>query len=571
MRRTHSSVVSKELTAQAESEFMALMELMAGISRRSSSLKEVWTKMITERETCITEMERMYDQFDEFTETIERKEKEHHHHAHGHEEQKKEAAKLRIEITAALASVAEYKKKLTDRDTELGNARREIREYKETISRVREEHELTKKTLEETQLKLVVCEDERHHAREDAQKHHGELRSLTLRFNDLQTSYNEITTKHEIAHKELVSIRETLIILKREKHEWLHEKGEFEEELRKCHHKYSDLSLRLEEMTEKFEKKEREVTILKESVTKLEYERQELHVRIEELKRKLEEKRCGWEDAEDRCGKWKLKWEHSEREIASIREDIRIIESEKSELTTTIAKIREEIRVLIIEKDRLSDEYHHECRKSEEHHRKVISLQESLRRVETTVKEKTESIHTLNERIERIESERDDARGRCEHLSMEIEQLQTSVVSLKAEISLTVEKHDDVCNKLRECESRYDEVCESITEYQGGHSEFEYEITTLRTMLREARDQKEKAITARNTADRERDEAISRYEEKCRELERFDEQMSQHFHAHGKSEGRSRVVSRSIRKVHEHHDGHSSSVGSPINSPTYCE
>ncbi|KAK6066037.1 hypothetical protein SCUP234_09249 [Seiridium cupressi] len=81
------------------------------------------------------------------------------------------------------------------------------------------------------------------------------------------------------------------------------------------------------------------------------------------------------------------------------------------------------------------------------------------------------------------------------------------------------------------------------------HSEFEYEISTLRTMLREAREQKETAIIARNAADHERDTAVARYEEKCRELERYEEQTSQHLHAHGKSEGGSRRVSRRVLKT----------------------
>lgn len=45
--RSHRSEVCKELTVQAESEFFALMELMSSISRRSMSLKEVWSKIVS--------------------------------------------------------------------------------------------------------------------------------------------------------------------------------------------------------------------------------------------------------------------------------------------------------------------------------------------------------------------------------------------------------------------------------------------------------------------------------------------------------------------------------------------
>lgn len=45
--RTSRHEFSNEVTSQAEAEFSALMELMAGMSRRSLSLKEVWTKLVS--------------------------------------------------------------------------------------------------------------------------------------------------------------------------------------------------------------------------------------------------------------------------------------------------------------------------------------------------------------------------------------------------------------------------------------------------------------------------------------------------------------------------------------------
>jgi hypothetical protein len=88
---------------------------------------------------------------------------------------------------------------------------------------------------------------------------------------------------------------------------------------------------------------------------------------------------------------------------------------------------------------------------------------------------------------------------------------------------------------------------------------------SLRTLLNEAREQKERAIIARHAADRERDEYIAKYEEKCREMERFEESASSVYHAHSSSGGGrggakssiSRVVS-SGTTIHNHgvQDGH---------------
>ncbi|KAK6858918.1 hypothetical protein PG995_004771 [Apiospora arundinis] len=60
LMRSQRSEVSKELTLQGESEFFALMELMSNISRRSNSLKDVWMKLISERESCLSEIDRVH-------------------------------------------------------------------------------------------------------------------------------------------------------------------------------------------------------------------------------------------------------------------------------------------------------------------------------------------------------------------------------------------------------------------------------------------------------------------------------------------------------------------------------
>jgi len=236
--------VSKELHVQAESEFFALMELMSSMSRRSISLKEVWTKIISERESLCVEMDRMYERFDEFTEIIERTEKEKHSHNHEHEERKKEITKLRLELTAAINSSSEYKKKLSERDTEIGHCRREIAEFKDNYTYLKTEHEEMKKSLEETQLKLVATEEARCRFEDDAKKHHGDLRSLNQRYIELQSSHEELTSKFESTHKEVVQLKHSNSVYKKEKHEWMHEKGELEEENRKCKHLTTNSSAR---------------------------------------------------------------------------------------------------------------------------------------------------------------------------------------------------------------------------------------------------------------------------------------------------------------------------------------
>lgn len=134
-------------------------------------------------------------------------------------------------------------------------------------------------------------------------------------------------------------------------------------------------------------------------------------------------------------------------------------------------------------------------------------------------------------------------------------------------VTLT-ETRDSIREEIHTWKHKYELVSETVTEFHDSSSELEYEIENLRIMLREAREQKEKAISLRNSADRERDEALAKYEQKCREMERWEESMSSHLHQHGHRHGRSstrsvvyRTTSGSTRVNGE---GHSVSLESTV-------
>ena len=549
------SEVSKEITQQAETEFLALMELMAGISRRSTSLRDVWTKIISERESCYMEMDRMYERIDEYTEIIERKERESHSHTHDHEELKSTVTKLKLEITAALASAAEYKHKLSDCTRELGEARREISESKDVYKYLKEEHEETKTTLEQTSLLLVASEERCKHAEEDAHRHECELRDVKESYSELEIKSSETTEKLESLTVDYLSIKQSHTTLTKEKHEWLHEKGELEEHVRKCNHRHDEIKRKYKEHIEYHEKmekeyketietKEREVRELHEKQTKLRSEKKELEEKIKIHIRNYEDEHCKWEDAEDRCGKWKLRHEHSERELVSIREQVSVLEIKQTELRETITKKTEEVKRITKLKERFERDYHGKCKEADESHRQVVLHKEIIRRHETTIKEKSEEIHTLSERIERYESECESYKHKCHEYEAETRTLQALIVSLQLEISTAHTDHECTKKKLHECETRYQEICETHEEYQEGHSGFEFQISQLRSMLREVREEKERAITARVAADHDRDEAVSRYEAKCRDLEQMEEYYSHHFASHGSVRSGGRTVKR---------------------------
>jgi chromosome segregation ATPase len=556
--RSYRSEASKELTLEGETQFSALMELIFNISRQSNSLKQLWMKLISERESCLSEMDKMQGQVEECTEFIESKEQEQIQQQSDHEEKKQEVEKLRLELSTVLASVNEYKKKLSVRDTDIGNTRRELHEYKEMAMRLRPDHDEMKRSLEATQLKLKSVEEERSLAQKDAEKHQGDLQILNQKNSELHASFIELTSQHESFHKEFVSVKQAKAALTKEKNEWLHTKSELDESLRKANKHCHESLRRIEELTESYDKKEQEVHKFKHAISKIEEEKDELQQFRDDLKRRVNEKHNKWEDAEGRCSKWKLKWEHAEQELASIRQEIHHFDVEKANLREAISKKSEEFRRAITEKNCIKGDLHTEHKKVEEHLRKVNMLQETIRCYETSLKEQTELIRDFHNRVARIEAERDAACSKCGDMATEIEQLHASVNSTKAEISTVNEKHEGVIEKLRESEARYDEVCSTMEEFNDDHGNFEYEITELRTMLSEAREQKEKAIEARNLASHERDEAVSRYEEKCRELERYVEHMSERLDTQYKSAGGGgrtfrRIFSKSSTSNELHH------------------
>lgn len=106
-------------------------------------------------------------------------------------------------------------------------------------------------------------------------------------------------------------------------------------------------------------------------------------------------------------------------------------------------------------------------------------------------------------------------------------------------------------------------MTEELTTYEGGGGELEFEIESLRTLLHEAPEQKELAIAARNTADRERDEHITKYEEKCRDLERFEESAASHYHTHA-TNGENRTSS--VRRVFSSRSN--ATTGTTVNNAT---
>lgn len=556
--------MSQELTSQAEGTFFALMDLMSTASREASSLKESWARIISERQSLLREKEELLMRVEEVTVILERKESEHHHHGHELGERKKQVEKLLLELSAALTTLADQKKKVADRDYELERIRTELNELRTTVSRNRGDHHKTKTELEAISIKLKTAEDDRDHAREDSHKHHGDHRSLLREHTDLKSKFTETSTKLESAQKEVLTLSDRIKIWELERDEYLHEKDRLQEDVKRAKLRADEASRGLYEMTERHDRVQRDSTKLKESVRSVESERDDYALTIENLRHEVKAKSTGWEEADERCADVTLKYEHIKREVVSVKEKLRDVELERSELRDSIERSREEHRLIVIARDQLKEDLEDEHRKSADGHRRIVFLEESLRRAELTVTEVKSEIHTLNEHLKISTREKGEDRIKNGHLAKEVADLKEKLVIFQAEVHTLTDARDHACKELNNWKHKYEEITETVTEYRDDSGELEIEIESLRSLLREAREQKERAISARHAADRERDEYIAKYDEKCREIERYEESASSHYHAHSRGEGKSsfsRTVSTSGTTIHNGRHNHASADG----------
>ncbi|KAJ4357028.1 hypothetical protein N0V95_002834 [Ascochyta clinopodiicola] len=564
--------MSRELTSQAEGKFFALMDLMSTASREASSLKESWARIVSERESLFKEKEELLSKVDEVTETLERTQSEHHHHGHEHGERKRQVEKLLLELSVAVTTIQEHKKKIADRDHELERTRTEIRELRTTTASSYNEHERLKSELEAIYIKFKAVEEDRDHAKDDSHRHHGELRNLIREHTDLKSRYNESHSKFELSRKEVLSLNDRIKIYELERDEHLHEKDRLQEDLKRAKHRAEESSRELYELTERHERTQRDLTKLRDSVRVAEEERDEYSLTIENLRRDIKTKVTGWEESEERCADITLKYEHLKREVISVKEKLRDVETREIDIKESLDRSREDHRLVVIERDQLKEDLHDQRNKDADRHRQIAMLEESLRRAEQTISDIRAEIHTVTEHNKVLIREGDDGRTKHGHLHSELSELKEKLLIFQAEVRTLTDARDRHRKELDDWRHKYEETVETITESHDDSQELEFEIESLRTLLREAREQKERAISARHTADRERDEYVAKYEEKCREMERFEESASAHYHSHSKVDGGSsrsftRTVSSGTTLHHDKRSHDANSHGGGMFSP----
>ncbi|OAL43103.1 hypothetical protein IQ07DRAFT_637261 [Pyrenochaeta sp. DS3sAY3a] len=520
--QSHRSKMSMELTSQAEGKFFALMDLMSTASREASSLKESWARIISERDALLREKEELMIRVEEVTETLERQETEHRHHDHEHGERKRKFEALLLELSTALSVVTDHKKKIADRDHELQQLRHELEDLKTTLSRTHGDHDKTKTELEALHIKLKAVEEERDSAKHESHKHHGDLRNLLREHTELKSRLTDTSTKFESTRKEVLTLTDRIKIFELERDEHLHEKDRLQEELKRTKLRAEETSREFLEVNERHDRVQRDLTKLKDTLRTTETERDDHALTIENLRRDIKTKATGWEEADTRNAELNLKYEHIKREVVSVKEKLRDVELERSELRDTLDRSREDHRQLLLERDTLKEDAADERRKLSDAHRRITALEDTARRADTNIADLKAQIQALTDRNAALHRDTDAHRGKHSSLTAQLSTLTASLSSTQSELRSAAHARDRALSDLADWKHKYSELTTTITSYDDSAADFELEIESLRALLREAREQKERAISARHAADRERDEMVARYEEKCREVERWE-------------------------------------------------
>lgn len=90
-----------------------------------------------------------------------------------HGERKRQVEALLLELSTALTSVTEYKKRIADKDRDLEKIRTELEHVRSSSSTSIIEHDRTRAELETAYSRLRAAEEERDSFRTDSDKHHG--------------------------------------------------------------------------------------------------------------------------------------------------------------------------------------------------------------------------------------------------------------------------------------------------------------------------------------------------------------------------------------------------------------
>lgn len=536
-----------ESTAQVEAKFFAFMDMITTASREAISLKEMWSRMAAERRDFAAEREELLEQIEEVSTELETRRFEGSNNDNELGEHKGKLRAMATELSAAVSNLSIEKGKISDRDQHIDRLRNELLSIQEQSSKFRTEVDRLRAESQSNETILKTLEADRDGAKQDAERYQRELHKT-------MHERAEITNKFDVANSCLVSLRKEASVaaerLKRyevDQDEKAQEIVRIKDELRKSRGREEETSQELQTISDKFSYSTREVNKLRDSVRVVEAERDELSHTVDVKNREIKTAIARHGETESLLLAKTTEFEHVKRELSVLQEKLTSAELERDDNHEALKHAREQHRLITISRDELEGDLLTARGKADAAQRQVTLSAAMLSQTEQTLSETRSELSTLFGTIKKFEHEKIEWQKKNGVLSDQVIELKGSIVVLRSEIQEAGETREGLQDELRHSRAELEEVVETITTTDDDSAALEFELESMRTLLREAREQKEQAIAARTTADQERDEAYAKYEEKCRELERFEESASARFHA--SSTGGSKVSTTTSKRL----------------------
>jgi chromosome segregation ATPase len=535
-----------ENTASAESKFFAFLDMVANASKEAISLKELWSQMAAERRNFAAEREELREQIEEVTYELEVKQQDNHKHDGEVVEYKEKARAISIELTTAINRLAAEKNKLSERDQHIDRLRNELIGQQELQSTFRTQIDRLKAEYQSQDTLFKAMQDDRDGAREDADRYQRNLQRVTQERTEISTRLEEVQTNLDTLRKEALISAERLRKYELDQDEKIHEINRLKEELRKSRSREEESGSELLIISEKFSQSNRDISKLKDTLRTVEGERDELTHIVDIKNREIKSTIARHDEVQTLLLEKTTQLDALRRELSLLEDRLRSAELERDEKIEAFEHSREQHKLVIITRDELQNELITAQGKVDAYKRQINLLTETTQKTEQLVIDTRAEITNLNGTVKGLERERLDWQKKNTTLTDQLVELKGRIVILQTQIHEGTGEREGLREELRRSREELEEVTETIT--QDGSAEFEFELENMRAMLREAREQKEQAIAARASADRERDEVYSKYESKCRELERFEEESASQMRAVAQASGSKSSTTTTTKK-----------------------
>ncbi|KAG9696348.1 hypothetical protein KCU95_g526, partial [Aureobasidium melanogenum] len=550
------SSLSNETIGHAEAKFFAFLEMVANASKEAISLKELWSQMAAERRNFAAEREELREQIEEVTYELETRQQDNHKHDGELIEHKEKVRAISIELTTAINRLAAEKNKLSERDQHIDRLRNELIGQQELQATFRSQIDRLKAEYQSHETLFKAMQDDRDGAREDADRYQRSLQRVTQERTEISARLEEVQTNLDTIRKEALISAERIRKYELDQDEKIHEINRLKEELRKSRSREESGS-ELLIISEKFSQSNRDISKLKDTLRTVEAERDELTHIVDVKNREIKSTIARHDEVQTLLLEKTTQLDALRRELSLFEDRLRSAELERDEKHEALEHLREQHKLVIITRDELQNELITAQGKVDAYKRQINLLNETAQKTEQVIIDSRAEITNLNGTVKGLERERLDWQKKNTTLNDQLVELKGRIVVLQAEIHDATGEREALREELRRSREELEEVTETIT--QDESAEFEFELENMRAMLREAREQKEQAIAARASADRERDEVYSKYEAKCRELERFEEEAASQMRAIAQSSGSKSSTTTTTKKSSRVSGGSSSS------------